>query len=68
MNRDELKGQWKQMKGSVKSKWGRLTDDEMMEIDGDWERLVGKVQEKYGQSREDVERELDELRLDNPRR
>ena len=34
MNADEMKGKWKQVKGSVKEKWGKLTDDDMEVIDG----------------------------------
>ena len=30
MNWDQVSGQWKQMKGKVKEKWGKLTDDESM--------------------------------------
>jgi Uncharacterized protein conserved in bacteria len=60
MNWDQIKGQWKQMKGSAQTKWGELTDDEMDKVEGDRERLVGKVQEKYGIAREDAERSVDE--------
>jgi len=61
MNRDEFEGKWHQLRGSVKSKWGQLTDNELDEISGNFELLVGKIQEKYGQSREEVERQLDML-------
>lgn len=60
MNWDQIKGQWKQMKGSAQTKWGEITDDEMDKVEGDRERLVGKVQEKYGIAREDAEKSVDE--------
>jgi uncharacterized protein YjbJ (UPF0337 family) len=28
MNWDRVKGDWKQFKGKVKEKWGKLTDDD----------------------------------------
>ncbi len=59
MNRDIAKGQWKQMKGKAKEKWGELTDDELDRVDGQRESLVGVVQEKYGRTREEAEREVD---------
>ena len=58
MNSDELKGKWKQLKGSAKAQWGKLTDDELAEIEGNQDRLVGKIQEKYGLAREEAEKQV----------
>jgi len=58
VNRDTLSGQWKQIKGNVKSKWGQLTDDDMTRIEGDYDKLVGAIQTRYGYTREHTEREL----------
>ncbi len=44
MNNDILKGNWKEVKGSVKEKWGKLTDDHLTEIDGKKDQLVGHIQ------------------------
>lgn len=52
MNEDTLKGQWRQLKGSIQKKWGEITDDDMTQIDGEREKLVGKLQERYGYARE----------------
>ncbi len=60
MNSDELKGKWKQLQGSAKEKWGKLTDDELTEIEGDQDKLAGKIQEKYGVAREEAERQIKE--------
>jgi uncharacterized protein YjbJ (UPF0337 family) len=59
MNRDTMKGQWKQIVGDVKTKWGKLTDNELTQIDGNYDKLVGKVQERYGHQREQAERDVD---------
>jgi uncharacterized protein YjbJ (UPF0337 family) len=61
MNRDELQGKWLQLRGSVKAKWGELTDNELDQIQGNYDMLTGKIQEKYGQTREQIDRQLDEL-------
>lgn len=56
MNKDIIKGQWKQLKGRVKVQWGKLTDDDVEKVEGNWDRLVGKIQERYGKTREDAEK------------
>ena len=60
MNADQMKGKWKQMKGSVKERWGKLTDDDLDVIDGQTEQLVGKIQERYGIAREAAQKQFDE--------
>jgi uncharacterized protein YjbJ (UPF0337 family) len=60
MNADQLKGKWKQMKGSVKERWGKLTDDDLDIINGQNEQLVGKIQEKYGIAKDEAQRQVDD--------
>ena len=59
MNSDVFKGKWMQIKGEVKSQWGKLTDDDLDRVEGDTEKLVGRVQERYGYAREEAKREVD---------
>lgn len=58
MNWDQVKGQWNQMKGSVRKQWGKLTDDDLEMIAGERDRLAGKIQERYGISKEEAERQI----------
>jgi uncharacterized protein YjbJ (UPF0337 family) len=60
MNSDIVEGKWKQMKGSIQTKWGKITDDEFEQIKGNRERLVGIVQEKYGYEKDRVRKEVDD--------
>jgi uncharacterized protein YjbJ (UPF0337 family) len=60
MNSDELSGKWKQLKGSVKQRWGKLTDNDLDYIAGTQDRLVGRLQEKYGIKKEEAEKQADE--------
>jgi uncharacterized protein YjbJ (UPF0337 family) len=62
MNRDWLEGNWKQFKGRVRERWGRLTDDDLDVIAGRRDQLVGRIQELYGTSKTEIERDLDDLR------
>ena len=68
MNWDRIEGNWKQIKGKVKAKWGELTDDHIDVIAGRRDQLVGQVQEKYGISKDEAERQIrdfeDSLRED----
>ena len=59
MNWDQVEGKWKQMKGAVKQKWGRLTDDDLDVIDGRRDKLIGKIQERYGIAREEAQKQVD---------
>ena len=51
MDWNRVEGNWKQMKGKVKEKWGQLTDDDLDAIDGRREQLEGKIQQRYGMAR-----------------
>ncbi|MFA7336922.1 MAG: CsbD family protein [Candidatus Obscuribacterales bacterium] len=61
MNMDQMKGDWKQIQGKVKAKWGKLTDDDMTVIEGKRDELAGKIQERYGMAKEAAQNELDEF-------
>lgn len=59
MNWDQIRGNWKQLKGSARKAWGDLTDDDLDKIEGERERLVGKIQERYGVAKAEAERRVD---------
>lgn len=52
---ESLKGNWKQIKGKIKEKWGKLTDDDLKSFSGEADQLVGLIQRKTGESRESIE-------------
>jgi len=60
MNSDQIAGQWKQLKGSAKQQWGKLTDDDLDVINGQRESLVGKLQERYGIAKEEAQKKADD--------
>jgi uncharacterized protein YjbJ (UPF0337 family) len=61
MNRDVMQGQWKQMKGEVKRRWGMLTDDDFDQVEGNFDKLVGRIQERYGYERHQAESEINDF-------
>ncbi len=60
MNWDRIEGQWKQMRGRVKERWGDLTDDDIDRIAGRRDQLVGQIQEQYGITRDEAEHQVRE--------
>lgn len=61
MNTDQIKGNWKQLIGKAKEKWGRLTDDDWRVVEGQRDQLVGRIQERYGIARDEAQRQVDEF-------
>ena len=59
MNWDRIEGNWKQVKGTVKQQWGKLTDDDLQVVEGRRTELVGKIQERYGIAKDEAERQVD---------
>ncbi|HOX71359.1 MAG TPA: CsbD family protein [Dokdonella sp.] len=54
MNEDRIQGKWKQLKGSIQEKWGKLTNDDLDVAEGNTEYLAGKIQERYGMAKDDA--------------
>jgi len=48
MNNDQFKGQWKQFRGELKSKWAAFTDDDLLEAEADYDKFLGIIQKRYG--------------------
>lgn len=60
MNWDRIQGDWKQLLGHAKERWGQLTDDDLDVVAGRREQLAGKIQERYGVAREVAHRQIAE--------
>lgn len=58
-NWDVISGGWKQFSGKIKEQWGRLTEDELVQINGKRESLEGMLQQKYGYTPDEAKREVD---------
>jgi uncharacterized protein YjbJ (UPF0337 family) len=61
LNQQELTGNWREIKGKLKQRWGALTDDELSSAEGNVERLIGLIQRKTGEARSAIEEFLDEV-------
>ncbi len=61
MNWDHVQANWEQMKGKIRAKWGKLTDDDLEMIQGKKDVLIGKIRERYAMQKDLAEKQVDEL-------
>ena len=54
----QIKGEWNIIKGNLKQKWAKLTDDDLQYIDGRQDELLGRIQKRTGETREAVEKAI----------
>ena len=59
MNWEQIEGKWKELKGQARTKWGKLTDDDLENVAGKKDMLLGRLQQRYGYKRDQAEKELD---------
>lgn len=58
MNKDIIKGNWKELKGKIRQQWAEITDDDLSKMQGTYEELEGKLQKTYGYQKDQAEREI----------
>ena len=61
MNTLEMKGNWNVVKGKLKQKWAKLTEDDLRYIEGKEQELIGRIQKRTGETRESIEKAVDEI-------
>ena len=61
INQQTLSGKWNEVRGKIKNKWGKLTDDDLRSFNGNVDQLVGRIQQKTGESREAIEEFLGQV-------
>jgi uncharacterized protein YjbJ (UPF0337 family) len=59
MNWDQLQGEWMQVKGRLRERWGKLTDQDIESIGGKKDRLLGALRERYGLEADKATREVE---------
>ena len=60
MDRNRIEGKWRQLAGSARERWGRLTDNERQTIGGMKDQLIGRIQEMYGIAKAEAEERADD--------
>jgi uncharacterized protein YjbJ (UPF0337 family) len=60
MNWEQIEGRWNEFKGKIKTKWNKLTDDDLDAMRGKRTELLGRLQQRYGYKKDEAERHIDE--------
>jgi uncharacterized protein YjbJ (UPF0337 family) len=58
MNWEQVESHWKNLTGSAKQNWDKLTDSDLDEISGKREELTSKVQTAYGITRREADKQV----------
>ncbi len=61
VNQQILEGNWNEIKGKLRTRWGQLADEDLTQFHGEVDKLVGTIQRKTGEGREAIEKYLNEL-------
>lgn len=61
MNTTQLKGNWNEIKGKLKSKYAKLTDDDLLYAEGKEDEMLGRLEQKLGRTKEELRDEIDKL-------
>lgn len=61
VNQQVLQGNWNDIKGKIRERWGQLTGDELQSFNGNVDQLVGMIQRRTGEARGEIEEYLQEL-------
>ncbi len=62
MNSDIAQGNWTEIKGKIKTKWAKFTDNDVEAFKGNLDQIVGKVQQTYGFAKEKAEKEFQDFK------
>jgi uncharacterized protein YjbJ (UPF0337 family) len=64
MNQDTIGGKWKQLRGSIQTQWGKLTNDDLDVVEGNADYLAGKIQERYGIAKDVAAKQVSDFERD----
>jgi len=56
----QIKGNWNEIKGKLKQKYGQLTDDDLAFATGKEEELLGRLQQRLGKKKEEIRAEIEQ--------
>lgn len=58
MNKDIFQGDLNYLRGRIKEQWGKLTDDDLLEVRGKREQLIARLQKRYGLAKQQAEEQI----------
>jgi uncharacterized protein YjbJ (UPF0337 family) len=57
----QMKGNWNEVKGKLKQKYGQLTDDDLMFAEGKEDELLGRLQKRLGRTKDEIRAEISDM-------
>ena len=57
----QLKGNWNELKGKLKQKYGQLTDQDLTFTEGKEDELLGRLQKRLGKTKDELQAEIEEM-------
>jgi uncharacterized protein YjbJ (UPF0337 family) len=57
----QMKGNWNEVKGKLKQKYGQLTDDDLAFADGKEDELLGRIQKRLGRTKDELRAEIEKM-------
>ncbi|MFL6553189.1 MAG: general stress protein CsbD [Verrucomicrobia bacterium] len=57
----QMKGNWNEIKGKLKQKYGQLTDDDLAFADGKEDELLGRLQKRLGRTKDELRAEIEDM-------
>jgi uncharacterized protein YjbJ (UPF0337 family) len=57
----QFKGSWNEVKGKLKQKYARLTDDDLTFAEGKDDELLGRLEKRLGKTKEELRMEIESL-------
>jgi len=61
LNEETLKGKWTEIKGEIKTQWGKMTDDELEKTSGNLVSIIGLIQQRYGAKKEEIQERMGQI-------
>ncbi len=63
MNKEIVDGKWTELKGKIRERWGKLTDDDVESFRGNMDQISGKIQQTYGYAKDRAEKEYADFQV-----
>jgi uncharacterized protein YjbJ (UPF0337 family) len=57
----QMKGNWNEIKGKLKQKYGQLTDQDLIFAEGKEDELLGRLQKRVGRTKDQLRAEIEEM-------
>ena len=57
----QLKGNWNEIKGKLKQKYGQLTDQDLLFAEGKEDELLGRLQKRLGKTKDELRAEIADM-------